>query len=299
MPSIPATVRSAIRSEASDWVTPEHLNVAPHLLGAPLARPMRRFWAIAIDVVVVALLSNLGNLWLLAGVGIVAAVHLRARDGNALALRRRWLAWLAAAALIAIGVQQFWVDPASRAHQRIHFKRALQDDDAKELAEAASAVGAVPGLTPEQRLKARIVMLEAQLAEASAPKPFDLQEQIKQWADDVGLGLGWAIAYFSLLPAWWNGQTLGKKLLRLRVVELTGKPLTVMRAFKRYGGYAAGIGTGMFGFLQVFWDSNRQAIQDKTAHTVVIDLRRAARAQPAAGDPRTLPVAHSSTDQEP
>jgi hypothetical protein len=30
----------------------------------------------------------------------------------------------------------------------------------------------------------------------------------------------------------------------------------------------------MFGFLQVFWDPNRQAIQDKTAHTVVIDLRR-------------------------
>ena len=290
----------AVRSEASDWVTPEHLNVAPQLLGAPLARPMRRFWAIAIDVIVVALLSNLGNLWLLAGVGIVAAVHLRARDGTALEPRRRWLAWLAAAVLIAIGVQQAWVDPAALHHrQRIHFNRALHDDDAKELAEAASAVAAVSGLTSEQRLKARIVMLEAQLAEASTPKPFDLQEQIKVWADDVGLGLGWAIAYFSLLPAWWNGQTLGKKLLRLRVVELTGKPLTVMRAFKRYGGYAAGIGTGMFGFLQVFWDSNRQAIQDKTAHTVVIDLRRAARVQPASGDPRTLPGDHPPTAQEP
>jgi hypothetical protein len=299
VPSIPDTVRSAIRSEASDWVTPEHLNVAPQLLGAPLARPMRRFWAIAIDVVVVALLSNLGNLWLLAGVGIVAAVHLRARDGTALAPHRRWFAWLAAAVLIAIGVQQFCADPASRAHQRIHFKRALYDDDAKELAEAASAVGAVPGLTPEQRLKARIVLLEAQLAEASAPKPFDLQEQIKVWADDVGLGLGWTIAYFSLLPAWWNGQTLGKRLLKLRVVELTGKPLTVMRAFKRYGGYAAGMATGMFGFLQVFWDSNRQAIQDKTAHTVVIDLRRPPRAAPPAGDDRTLPAIDPATAQEP
>jgi len=249
---------------------------------------MRRFWAIAIDVVVVALLSNLGNLWLLAGVGIIAAVHLRARDGTALAPRRRWFAWVAAAVLIAIGVQQFWVDPASRAHHRIHFKRALHDEDAKELAEAASAVGAVPGLTAEQRLQARIVMLEAQLAEASTPKSFDLQEQIKQWADDVGLGLGWAIAYFSLLPAWWNGQTVGKKLLRLRVVELTGKPMTVMRCLKRYGGYAAGLATGGVGFLQILWDPNRQGLHDKAAHTAVVDLR-AAPAEVSAAPPSAPP----------
>ena len=45
-----------------------------------------------------------------------------------------------------------------------------------------------------------------------------------------------------------------------------------MLAFKRYGGYAAGVSTGMVGFLQVLWDSNRQALHDKAAHTVVIDL---------------------------
>ena len=31
--------------------------------------------------------------------------------------------------------------------------------------------------------------------------------------------------------------------------------------------------TGGLGFLQILWDPNRQAIQDKTAHTVVVDLR--------------------------
>ena len=101
-----------------------------------------------------------------------------------------------------------------------------------------------------------------------------------QWRDDalrrlhrLGLRFGWAIAYFSLLPFWWKGQTVGKRLFGLRVVELTGKPLGLMACFGRYGGYAAGLATGGMGFLQVLWDPNRQAVQDKLAHTVVVDLR--------------------------
>ena len=94
----------------------------------------------------------------------------------------------------------------------------------------------------------------------------------------MGAKFGWGIVYFSLLPAWWSGQTVGKKLLGLQVVELTGQPMTVMRCLKRYGGYAAGLATGCLGFGQALWDPNRQAIQDKAAHTAVIDLR-GARAQ--------------------
>ena len=84
----------------------------------------------------------------------------------------------------------------------------------------------------------------------------------------------------------------------MRVVRpATGKPLTPMLAYKRYGGYAAGMATGMFGFAQIFWDGNRQAIQDKTAHTVVVDLKRAPR---GAADARTLSgPTPLSTDQEP
>ena len=48
-----------------------------------------------------------------------------------------------------------------------------------------------------------------------------------------------------------------------------------MTSFGRYGGYAAGMATGGLGFAQVLWDANRQAVQDKLAHTVVVDLRRA------------------------
>ena len=293
MALVPLITTDVLTAEARDWVTPEHLNVSPDLLGAPLARPTRRLLAIGIDVVVLALLSNLGNLWLLDGLAIPITLQLRARQGANLEPRRRWLAWGVAAVLVAIGVQQAWVDRVSSPHRGVRIHRVAADADAQDLAEAASAVASAAGLSPENRAAARIAMLEAQLAEARQPKPFDLQEQISLWADEVGLGLGWAIAYFSLLPVWWNGQTLGKRLLGLRVVELTGKPLTVMRAFKRYGGYAAGMATGMFGFLQIMWDANRQAIQDKTAHTVVIDLRRERRPYTLASSSPT------TTDQEP
>jgi hypothetical protein len=297
LPLIPA----AAELDARDWITPEHLNVAPQLLGAPLARPRQRLLAISVDVLVVALLSNLGNLWLLAGIALPVLMHLRARE-RPLTVGRRLIGWLLAAALLAIGAQQVWVTRDERPLvSGMHFIRLSADKDAQDLAEAASLIASAPGLSAKQATTARIAMLEAQLAQARQPKAFDLKEQLNLWADEVGLGLGWAIAYFSLLPAWWNGQTLGKRLFGLRVVELTGKPLTPMLAFKRYGGYAAGMATGMFGFAQIFWDGNRQAIQDKTAHTVVVDLKRAPRgAAEVPADARTLSgPTPLSTDQEP
>jgi RDD family len=185
---------------------------------------------------------------------------------------RKAAAWALAAVLIGIGAWQAVEAPHESPHaSRKHREKDEDVDVAKEIGKVYS------GITPENASALRIEQLEAELLEARKPKAFDLKEQISDWSEDVGLGLSWAIAYFTLFPTWWNGQTPGKRLFGLRVVELTGKPITVLRAFKRYGGYAAGMATGAFGFAQVFWDPNRQAIQDKTAHTVVIDLRRKLR----------------------
>nr|MDP9124833.1 RDD family protein [Pseudomonadota bacterium] len=130
--------------------------------------------------------------------------------------------------------------------------------------------------------------LEAQLAEARKPRPLQWRDDAMRRLHRLGLRFGWAIAYFSLLPFWWKGQTVGKRLFGLRVVELTGKPLGLMTA----GGYAAGLATGGMGFLQVLWDPNRQAVEDKLAHTVVVDLRG-----PRAPTPRIQ--GHSAPENEP
>jgi uncharacterized RDD family membrane protein YckC len=99
-------------------------------------------------------------------------------------------------------------------------------------------------------------------------------EWIKGILDDLGLGFGWAAFYFSVFTAWWKGQTPGKKLVGIKVLKLDNTELTLWESFGRYGGYGAGFATGLMGFLQVFWDPNRRAIQDKISETLVIDIRK-------------------------
>ncbi len=97
---------------------------------------------------------------------------------------------------------------------------------------------------------------------------------ILQWGkgiiQDLGLGFGWAAVYFTLFSLLWRGQTPGKKVCNIRVVSLNGEPLGMLDCFGRCGGYGAGFATGLLGFLQVYWDPSRQAIQDKISATVVI-----------------------------
>jgi uncharacterized RDD family membrane protein YckC len=88
--------------------------------------------------------------------------------------------------------------------------------------------------------------------------------------DSLGFGFGWWTLYFAILMPWMKGQTPGKRMLGVRVVRLDGHPVSAWHAFERAGGYAAGVATGTLGFLQIYWDANRQAIHDKVAGTVVI-----------------------------
>lgn len=94
---------------------------------------------------------------------------------------------------------------------------------------------------------------------------------------DFGIGFGWAVFYFTAYIHWAHGQTIGKKLCQIKVIQLDGSELSAFAAFSRQGGYGAGFATGLMGFLQVFWDPNRQAIQDKVVSTVVIRLNQPKR----------------------
>lgn len=88
--------------------------------------------------------------------------------------------------------------------------------------------------------------------------------------EDLGIGFGWAAFYFTMFTAIWHGQTPGKKLFSIRVIQLDGTPLSIWDSFGRYGGYGAGIATGLLGFAQIYWDPNRQAMHDKISATIVV-----------------------------
>ena len=94
-------------------------------------------------------------------------------------------------------------------------------------------------------------------------------------AEDLGIGFGWAALYFTAFSYWMRGQTPGKFLTRIKVIKLDGSTMSLWESFERYGGYGAGFATGLLGFLQIYWEPNRQAIQDKISETLVIRLGQA------------------------
>ena len=119
-----------------------------------------------------------------------------------------------------------------------------------------------------ERLRAKNESLEDELEETAQRR--GLIAMILSLADDVGIGFGWAGLYLTFFPTFWRGMTPGKRLLRIRVVRLDGKPIGWWVAFNRFGGYAASIFTGLLGFFEMFWDPNRQALHDRIAATVVV-----------------------------
>ncbi|WP_228730086.1 RDD family protein [Shewanella sedimentimangrovi] len=139
--------------------------------------------------------------------------------------------------------------------------------------------------------------------DAGERDPYSVLGWLKGAMNDLGLGFGWAAFYFTAFTAWFDGQTLGKKLTGIRVISLAGKKLGFWDAFGRYGGYGAGFATGLMGFLQIYWDANRQAIQDKISGTVVIDLLRPRMIPETPGELGPLsttpePTAEQSADKQ-
>jgi hypothetical protein len=129
--------------------------------------------------------------------------------------------------------------------------------------------GAVATLTSSSESKQRrIDDLTAELRQEQEGGA--LIATLKGFLDELGFGFGWASLYLTVMLSWWKGQTIGKRLLKIRVLRLDGEPITWWTAFERAGGYAAGIATGLLGFAQVYWDSNRQAIHDRIVGTVVV-----------------------------
>jgi len=148
-------------------------------------------------------------------------------------------------------------DSARAAPLRAQLASALAADTVEALRERLDAA------------RARERSLRAELEEERSGG--GIMSLLRSLADDLGLGLGWSGLYFTAFVALWNGYTPGKRLLRIRIIRLDGKPLGWWLAFERFGGYAASVATGLLGFLQIAWDRNRQGIHDKIAETVVIN----------------------------
>jgi uncharacterized RDD family membrane protein YckC len=78
------------------------------------------------------------------------------------------------------------------------------------------------------------------------------------------------VIYFGLYTFLGKGQTLGKRLARIRVLSTLHPQLTLWHSVERALGYGASSLELGFGFLQYFIAENRQTVHDRIAGTIVI-----------------------------
>lgn len=235
--------------ETKKYITPYAFGVSDSLIGKALASPARRLVSITLDLIVVALLTLMSLKILAACVSIVSTIgFFRAR--------KRQPPSFAPTALIISAIASALIFVTAQSIEKIDL--SWSSDSTQETNQEVSEE-----------------TTSADIEEAS----FSFITAVQGAFSDLGLGFGWAALYFSVFIAWFRGQTIGKMALRIKVVKLDGADLTLWESFERYGGYSAGLATGLLGFLQVIWDANRQAIHDKISETMVIDLRKPDRPQ--------------------
>ena len=93
----------------------------------------------------------------------------------------------------------------------------------------------------------------------------DITWDFHEWSNVV-----FVLLYFGLTLFWGNGRTLGKRLLRIRVVSLVHERITFWQAIERALGYGASFLEGGFGFVQYFTHPNRCCVHDRIAETIVV-----------------------------
>lgn len=116
--------------------------------------------------------------------------------------------------------------------------------------------------------------------------PTDLVEQyfeLKSQRHPIHIAIGfsfheledlvWLIVYAGLAVWCTDGFTIGKRLMRIRVVSLKHRKLTLWQSVERALGYGASALEGGFGFIQFFVHHNRQCVHDRIAETIVVDER--------------------------
>jgi len=81
------------------------------------------------------------------------------------------------------------------------------------------------------------------------------------------------ILYWGLLTWQGKGCSPGKRLMKIRVVSLVHRHLSLWHSVERALGYGAAALEGGFGFFQYFIHPYRRCVQDRIAETIVVTER--------------------------
>lgn len=87
----------------------------------------------------------------------------------------------------------------------------------------------------------------------------------------LSAGLIFSLVYFTYFHGS-AGQTLGKGLLKIKVIQTSGEPINYKIAFVRWIGYFISELIMFLGFIWVVFDKNKQGWHDKIAGTYVVKV---------------------------
>lgn len=82
--------------------------------------------------------------------------------------------------------------------------------------------------------------------------------------------LVWLVGYF--VVSWsTGGQTIGNRVMAIRVVSYDGGPIHPRRALLRFVSLTLAVIPLLAGFVILVWDERRRALQDRLARTLVVE----------------------------
>jgi hypothetical protein len=246
------------------YLRAEPLEVKPELVGQELASPRRRFFALAMDLIlvwpptlIVALSWVILAMWVQDRPALGALIHMMRHEKEAPAARLETLGKLAPllVRLHADGLPRE-AEEALAAGDR---KRAAEIIDTKELMIAFNLEEhpATPSVPPGQKEFIRV----------------PLERLIPSGLRGVA-AYGVAAIYFALFAWGRRGATLGKRILGIRIVRLDGHRLNLWEGFERFVGYLHIPGTLGIGLVDLWHDPNRRMAHDRVVHTVVVRVRK-------------------------
>jgi uncharacterized RDD family membrane protein YckC len=81
------------------------------------------------------------------------------------------------------------------------------------------------------------------------------------------------IIYFVITTYIANGQSIGKKILGIKIISIYHHRIGLWHCIERSLGYVASTLELGIGFYQVFWNPNRMTLHDRIAETIVIKTK--------------------------
>ncbi len=245
-------------------LVPEPFHVEPHLLGRSLASPARRVVAFLIDGIVlivptlaVGVAAAAFSLYLTDRAGFDAVRNLPQLNNKDAAVSRSEGRVLAP---LLVRLEAPGLPPAIAA--------AVDEGDLDRAAEL---------------LRNANIEISMKVVEESADQPLrpgfirlPVERLIPARIRAIAL-LGVPALYFAAFARSKRGATIGKRLLRIRVVRLDGERLSWLEALERFVGYVHIPATGFISLLDFWRDPNRRLPHDRTVHTAVLVATREVR----------------------